>query len=217
MMDHTMAHELIHAYDQCRVKLERSNCLHVACTEVNKLIEMCTGYLELLEGRVQILCRGRHGLSNRKSPSTSIGRCIFCLNYPPHTRHAGARLLAMFLYPMPCFPLGNSLGKRMDELAEHSLRHLGVSASSICQSSTTIMFASRPGRYVLYLNDLLLGCDVTRVKTHRVPPTPDPCLQHQRGVLLQHGSPTGALEVGGAAKGVRQAASGAVAQGDPGL
>lgn len=36
MMDHTMAHELIHAYDQCRVKLERSNCLHVACTEVSR-------------------------------------------------------------------------------------------------------------------------------------------------------------------------------------
>lgn len=35
MMDHTMAHELIHAYDQCRVKLDRTNCLHVACTEVH--------------------------------------------------------------------------------------------------------------------------------------------------------------------------------------
>ncbi|CBN77940.1 conserved unknown protein [Ectocarpus siliculosus] len=34
MMDHTMAHELIHAYDQCRVKLDRTNCLHVACTEI---------------------------------------------------------------------------------------------------------------------------------------------------------------------------------------
>ncbi|CAN0471175.1 unnamed protein product, partial [Ectocarpus sp. 12 AP-2014] len=35
MMDHTMAHELIHAYDQCRVKLDPTNCLHVACTEVH--------------------------------------------------------------------------------------------------------------------------------------------------------------------------------------
>ncbi|CAN0039136.1 unnamed protein product [Laminaria digitata] len=34
MTDHTIAHELIHAYDQCRVKLDRSNCLHVACTEI---------------------------------------------------------------------------------------------------------------------------------------------------------------------------------------
>lgn len=35
MMDHTMAHELIHAYDQCRIKIDWSNCLHLACTEVS--------------------------------------------------------------------------------------------------------------------------------------------------------------------------------------
>ena len=37
MTDHTIAHELIHAYDQCRVKMDRSNCLHVACTEVGSI------------------------------------------------------------------------------------------------------------------------------------------------------------------------------------
>lgn len=40
MTDHTIAHELIHAYDQCRVKLDRSNCLHVACTEVLKYMNI---------------------------------------------------------------------------------------------------------------------------------------------------------------------------------
>lgn len=41
MTDHTIAHELIHAYDQCRVKLDRSNCLHVACTEVLNAQHCC--------------------------------------------------------------------------------------------------------------------------------------------------------------------------------
>lgn len=30
----TMAHELVHAYDECRGKVNWSNCLHYACSEV---------------------------------------------------------------------------------------------------------------------------------------------------------------------------------------
>ncbi|CAM9713238.1 unnamed protein product [Choristocarpus tenellus] len=34
MVDHTLAHELIHAYDQCRVKVDWNDCLHHACSEI---------------------------------------------------------------------------------------------------------------------------------------------------------------------------------------
>ena len=33
-MDRTVAHELIHAFDQCRAKVDWKNCEHQACTEV---------------------------------------------------------------------------------------------------------------------------------------------------------------------------------------
>lgn len=45
MVDHTMAHELVHAYDQCRIKLDPTNCLHVACTEVSiafTAVQLCS-------------------------------------------------------------------------------------------------------------------------------------------------------------------------------
>ncbi|CAM9907478.1 unnamed protein product [Ascophyllum nodosum] len=52
MVDHTMAHELVHAYDQCRVKLDRSNCLHVACTEIraSNTSGECSFNMEFLRG-----------------------------------------------------------------------------------------------------------------------------------------------------------------------
>ena len=34
-MDDVLTHELIHAYDFCRVKYEKDNLRHLACTEVN--------------------------------------------------------------------------------------------------------------------------------------------------------------------------------------
>lgn len=33
--EHTIAHELVHAYDQCRAKIEWSDCLQHACSEVS--------------------------------------------------------------------------------------------------------------------------------------------------------------------------------------
>jgi len=32
--ENTLVHELVHAYDQCRAKIDWSNCIHHACTEV---------------------------------------------------------------------------------------------------------------------------------------------------------------------------------------
>jgi hypothetical protein len=35
--ENTLVHELVHAYDQCRVKIDWQNCLHVACAEVRNI------------------------------------------------------------------------------------------------------------------------------------------------------------------------------------
>jgi Zn-dependent peptidase ImmA (M78 family) len=37
-MDRTLAHELLHAFDHCRAKVDWSNCEHHACSEVRNLI-----------------------------------------------------------------------------------------------------------------------------------------------------------------------------------
>ena len=37
MMNQVLVHELIHAYDVCRVKYEKDNLRHLACTEVSIL------------------------------------------------------------------------------------------------------------------------------------------------------------------------------------
>lgn len=49
MVNHTIAHELIHAFDQCRIKVDWNNCMHHACSEVSllrthqaRLQERCT-------------------------------------------------------------------------------------------------------------------------------------------------------------------------------
>lgn len=35
-MDRTVAHELIHAFDHCRAKMDWNNCEHHACSEVSE-------------------------------------------------------------------------------------------------------------------------------------------------------------------------------------
>ncbi len=52
-MGRTMIHELVHAYDDCRVDFNMNNCLHIACTEIRaaNLSGDCTLAMELLRGR----------------------------------------------------------------------------------------------------------------------------------------------------------------------
>lgn len=49
----TMLHELIHAFDWCRVDFSPTNCLHHACTEIRaaNLSGDCNLGLELIRGR----------------------------------------------------------------------------------------------------------------------------------------------------------------------
>ena len=34
MIQDAVTHELIHAYDHCRIKMDYGNCYHIACTEI---------------------------------------------------------------------------------------------------------------------------------------------------------------------------------------
>lgn len=48
-----MLHELVHAYDWCRIDLNPANCLHLACTEIRaaNLSGDCNYAMEVLRGR----------------------------------------------------------------------------------------------------------------------------------------------------------------------
>ena len=54
--EHTLVHELVHAYDQCRAKIEWTNCLHHACTEIraSTLSGECSLLHELYRGKTTI-------------------------------------------------------------------------------------------------------------------------------------------------------------------
>ena len=56
MFQHTVIHELVHAYDMCKSQLDWKNCLHHACTEVraSTISGECNFIPELLRGKVQI-------------------------------------------------------------------------------------------------------------------------------------------------------------------
>ncbi len=46
-LEDTLAHEMIHAYDYLRFKVEWTNLRHAACTEVSKLSHVFPAYLDL--------------------------------------------------------------------------------------------------------------------------------------------------------------------------
>ena len=63
----TLTHELIHAFDNCRVKLEENNCGHIACTEVRaaNLSGDCDFLVEAGRAPVQLLSGGLGGAQQR--------------------------------------------------------------------------------------------------------------------------------------------------------
>jgi inner membrane protease ATP23 len=54
--ENTLVHELVHAYDQCKVKMDWKNCLHHACTEIraSSLSGECDLLHELYRGHKTI-------------------------------------------------------------------------------------------------------------------------------------------------------------------
>ncbi|ORZ38125.1 peptidase M76 family-domain-containing protein [Catenaria anguillulae PL171] len=78
-LEETMAHEMIHALDHCRAKLDWDNCLHHACTEIRaaNLSGDCRWSNEWMRGNMaiskqqQACVRRRAILSLRSNPKCS--------------------------------------------------------------------------------------------------------------------------------------------------
>ena len=77
--ENTVVHELVHAYDQCRIKLDWKSCLHHACTEIraSSLSGECSFYEELSRGNFamstghQKCVKRRAKLSVKMNPNCS--------------------------------------------------------------------------------------------------------------------------------------------------
>eukprot|EP00607_Mallomonas_marina_P008736 CAMPEP_0182416686 /NCGR_PEP_ID=MMETSP1167-20130531/1060_1 /TAXON_ID=2988 /ORGANISM="Mallomonas Sp, Strain CCMP3275" /LENGTH=176 /DNA_ID=CAMNT_0024589691 /DNA_START=72 /DNA_END=602 /DNA_ORIENTATION=- len=76
--ENTVVHELIHAYDKCRAKLDFSNCLHHACTEVraSALSGECAYLQELLRGHSGL--RGGHQTCVKRRAKKSLSSNSNC-------------------------------------------------------------------------------------------------------------------------------------------
>ncbi|KAI9189647.1 Mitochondrial inner membrane protease atp23 [Blastocladiella emersonii ATCC 22665] len=81
-LEETLAHELIHALDHCRAKLDWSNCLHHACTEIRaaNLSGDCTFSNEVM--------RGNWGVSKQQQACVKR-RAILSLRSNPHCSAPG--------------------------------------------------------------------------------------------------------------------------------
>ena len=76
--EHTVIHELVHAYDQCRAKIDWSNCLHHACTEVraSALSGECNLLHEIFRGNTKI--RNGHQECVRRRAEKSVAMNSYC-------------------------------------------------------------------------------------------------------------------------------------------
>lgn len=76
--EHTVVHELVHAFDQCRAKIDWSNCLHHACTEVraSALSGECNLLHELFRGNTAI--RGGHQECVKRRAEKSVAMNSYC-------------------------------------------------------------------------------------------------------------------------------------------
>ena len=76
--DNTIIHELLHAYDVCRAKLDWKNCEHHACTEIraSALSGECAMSRELLRGKYHI--RGGHRDCVKRRAAISLSANTNC-------------------------------------------------------------------------------------------------------------------------------------------
>jgi mitochondrial inner membrane protease ATP23 len=74
--ENTLVHELVHAYDQCKIKIDWKNCLHHACSEIraSSLSGECTYDQEVNRGHHKVggggidCVKRRAGLSVAANP-----------------------------------------------------------------------------------------------------------------------------------------------------
>jgi mitochondrial inner membrane protease ATP23 len=76
--ENTLIHELVHAYDQCRIKLDWKNCLHHACTEIraSSLSGECGFLHEVYRGKAS-LAAGHQKCVKRRA-TLSVGMNSYC-------------------------------------------------------------------------------------------------------------------------------------------
>ena len=76
--EHTLVHELVHAFDQCRAKIDWKNCLHHACTEVraSAISGECSILHEIFRGNTKI--RNGHQECVKRRSVKSVGMNPYC-------------------------------------------------------------------------------------------------------------------------------------------
>uniref|UniRef100_A0A7S2W3M8 Mitochondrial inner membrane protease ATP23 n=1 Tax=Mucochytrium quahogii TaxID=96639 RepID=A0A7S2W3M8_9STRA len=79
-IDRTLAHELIHAYDDCRANLDWKNCLHIACTEVRAANLSGDCYFKEEFNRGQFKFKGQGEKCIRRRAELSVGMHPHCTN-----------------------------------------------------------------------------------------------------------------------------------------
>ena len=72
--DNTIIHELVHAYDACRAKLDWKNCEHHACTEIRAaaLSGECAMTRELHRGKYNIRAGHQECVKRRAATSLAV-------------------------------------------------------------------------------------------------------------------------------------------------
>lgn len=78
--EHTLVHELVHAFDQCRAKIDWKNCLHHACTEVraSAISGECNLLHEIFRGNTKI--RNGHQECVQRRAAKSVAMNPHCTN-----------------------------------------------------------------------------------------------------------------------------------------
>ncbi len=71
--ENTVVHELVHAYDQCKMKIDWKNCLHHACTEVraSSLSGECDYRQEFNRGHMKMQRGGLECVQRRATMSVA--------------------------------------------------------------------------------------------------------------------------------------------------
>ena len=87
--ENTLVHELTHAYDQCRLKLDWRNCLHHACAEIraSSLSGECDFLHEVYRGKVS-LAAGHEKCTKRRA-NLSVGMNPNCQKIAADAVEAG--------------------------------------------------------------------------------------------------------------------------------
>ena len=72
--EHTLVHELVHAFDQCRSKIDWKNCLHHACTEVraSAISGECNLLHEIFRGNTKIRNGHQECVTRRATKSVKM-------------------------------------------------------------------------------------------------------------------------------------------------